>query len=369
MQIERDTHGMLMCHPQPNEYVDSARQFLHCAFFMGLQRAEGVGGQDCQQFDIRGTVDEFRQEVNMYMFWKPGMDVFVSHVRRRQLPPFVFPNGYRRPRQSRNQNQQGGKPGEDGTVPHSSSVVERHVKRKSEDEVMDARPDKAEKRASLSPQSLDIVSPENSAITTGWTPPVCNLRRLPSEEIEAVNLNIEGTELTKFARDGCNSGSEQAPVQECSDPAEAFGKCVTPDSSDVVACESGQEEILNRHLMRSVSISGTDSQLPVVDDVEMETVTLSGTRTTCEVADSVQLSRSCGENRDYEVSFFLYVRSSGVLYIIGDNCLNVQCIVMTVFVQGFGFPATNSDTFLGKENLYSQSGIPEDLQVIKPTSQ
>ncbi|XP_020872875.1 nuclear poly(A) polymerase 4 isoform X2 [Arabidopsis lyrata subsp. lyrata] len=348
LKIERDTNGMLMCHPQPNEYVDTARQFLHCAFFMGLQRAEGVGGQECQQFDIRGTVDEFRQEVNMYMFWKPGMDVFVSHVRRRQLPPFVFPNGYRRPRQSRHQNQPGGKSGEDGTVSHSGSVVERHAKRKNDSEMMDARPEKPEKRASLSPQSLDIVSPESSAITTGWTPPVCNLRRPPSEEIEAENLNTECTELTNFARNECNSGSEQvlevdsmALVQECSDPAEPLGKCVTPDSSDVVACVSGQEENLDRNL-RSVSISGTDSQpLPrlldtkgVVDELEKESKTFDGTRTTGNIADSVQPSRSCGQNRDYE---------------------------------GFGFPAANSDP-LGKENLYSQSGMSEDLQVIKSNS-
>ncbi|CAH8377905.1 unnamed protein product [Eruca vesicaria subsp. sativa] len=311
LKIERDTNGMLMCHPQPNEYVDTSREVLHCAFFMGLQRAEGVGGQECQQFDIRGTVEEFRQEVNMYMFWKPGMDVYVSHVRRRQLPSFVFPIGYRRSRPSRHQNQPGGKSGEDGTV--SNSVVERHVKRKNDNGMMDARPEKPEKRASLSPHSLDIVSPDNSAITTGCTPPLCNLRRSPSEGIEAANLNTDSAELTNFTRDECNSGSEQALevdsmalVQEYSDPAEGFGKCVTPDSSDVVATESGQEENLDRDL-RCVSIS-------VVDEVERET------------ANSVQLSRSCGQNRDYEE---------------------------------FEFPATKSDSFAGKGNL---KGIPEDLQ-------
>jgi hypothetical protein len=34
------------------------------------------------------------------------------------------------------------------------------------------------------------------------------------------------------------------------------------------------------------------------------------------------------------------------------------------FLQGFGFPAANSDP-MGKKNLYSQSGMSEDLQVIK----
>jgi len=77
---------MLQCHPYPNEYVDTSKPCPHCAFFMGLQRKQGVKVQEGQQFDIRGTVDEFKQEINMYMFWKPGMDIYVSHVRRKQIP-------------------------------------------------------------------------------------------------------------------------------------------------------------------------------------------------------------------------------------------------------------------------------------------
>ncbi|KAG2242021.1 hypothetical protein Bca52824_096134 [Brassica carinata] len=48
--------------------------------------------------------------------------------------------------------------------------------------MMDARPEKPEKRASLSPQSLDIVSPESSAITI----------------TESEKLNNESTELKFF---------------------------------------------------------------------------------------------------------------------------------------------------------------------------
>lgn len=59
---------------------------------MGLQRKQGVSIQEGQQFDIRGTVDEFRHSVNMYMFWKPGMEIYVSHVRRKQIPSYVFPD-------------------------------------------------------------------------------------------------------------------------------------------------------------------------------------------------------------------------------------------------------------------------------------
>ena len=97
-QIEHDTFGKLQCHPYPHEYVDTSRQCGHCAFFMGLQRKQGEIVQEGQQFDIRGTVEGFRHSVNMYMFWKPGMDIYVSHVRRRQIPSYVFADDYKRSR-------------------------------------------------------------------------------------------------------------------------------------------------------------------------------------------------------------------------------------------------------------------------------
>ncbi|PQQ05856.1 nuclear poly(A) polymerase 4-like isoform X2 [Prunus yedoensis var. nudiflora] len=100
LKIERDTLGMLQCHPYPRDYVDTNKQCAHSAFFMGLQKKQGEKIQG-QQFDIRGTVDEFRHSVNMYMFWKPGMEIYVSHVPRRLLPPYVFPDGCRPPRPSR----------------------------------------------------------------------------------------------------------------------------------------------------------------------------------------------------------------------------------------------------------------------------
>ncbi|KAF8388872.1 hypothetical protein HHK36_025553 [Tetracentron sinense] len=156
LKIERDTYGMLQCHPYPNEYVDTSKQCLHCAFFMGLQRKQGVRIQEGQQFDIRGTVDEFRHSVNMYMFWKPGMEIYVSHVRRKQIPLYVFPDGYRRSRPLRHTSQQAEKSSyEDGEECKSGSA-ERRIKRKNDPEVVDVRPDKLEKRTSISPE----VSPE-----------------------------------------------------------------------------------------------------------------------------------------------------------------------------------------------------------------
>ncbi|XP_022750137.1 nuclear poly(A) polymerase 4-like isoform X3 [Durio zibethinus] len=173
LKIERDTNGMLQCHPFPNEYVDKSKQFPHCAFFVGLQRKEGVSGQEGQQFDIRGTVDEFRQDISMYMYWKPGMDIYVSHVRRRQLPTFVFPDGYRRPRSSRHSSQHTGKTCEDISRSCSGSV-ERQIKRKHDDETVDEKLDQPEKRPSISPQRLESVSPESGTSRSGRTSHISN---------------------------------------------------------------------------------------------------------------------------------------------------------------------------------------------------
>ncbi|AQK82549.1 hypothetical protein Zm00014a_024152 [Zea mays] len=153
LKIERDTYGMLQCHPYPHEYADPSRQCAHCAFFMGLSRKEGVKIQEGQQFDIRGTVDEFRHEINMYMFWKPGMELAVSHVRRKQVPAYVFPEGYKRPRPSRHVNHQSDKNDtEDGTATRSpDSQLKRKHDSVGTDDIRYA------KRSSTSP-----VHPKNS---------------------------------------------------------------------------------------------------------------------------------------------------------------------------------------------------------------
>ncbi|KAK6914814.1 polymerase, nucleotidyl transferase domain [Dillenia turbinata] len=155
LMIERDTLGKLQCHPYPHEYVDTSKQCSHCAFFMGLQRKQGEFVQEGQQFDIRGTVDEFRHSVNMYLFWKPGMEIYVSHVRRKQIPSYIFPDGYRRSQLPRPANQH---QTEDGEGSRSNSG-EQHLKKRKDPEV-DDKQDKAEKRRSMSPKSRDSVSPE-----------------------------------------------------------------------------------------------------------------------------------------------------------------------------------------------------------------
>lgn len=100
LKIERHTRNMLQCHPHPGEFVDKSRP-LHCSYFMGLQRKQGVPVNEGEQFDIRLTVEEFKHSVNMYTLWKPGMEIYVTHVKRRNIPSFVFPGGVRPPRPSK----------------------------------------------------------------------------------------------------------------------------------------------------------------------------------------------------------------------------------------------------------------------------
>ncbi|XP_024634299.1 nuclear poly(A) polymerase 4 isoform X2 [Medicago truncatula] len=191
LKIERDTSGMLQCHPYPHEYADTSKPCAHSAFFMGLQRKEGVRGQEGQQFDIRGTVDEFRREIIMYVYWKPGMEIYVSHVRRKQLPAFVFPDGYKRTRMPRHINHAAEKMGDDTTKCNSgSSSSERSVKRKKNPEMMDVKPDKPEKRISVSPQRLECVSPESCTSKLGGTP------QMSIECIEGVRLDGSTTNDT-----------------------------------------------------------------------------------------------------------------------------------------------------------------------------
>ncbi|XP_076910328.1 nuclear poly(A) polymerase 4-like isoform X1 [Bidens hawaiensis] len=144
LMIERDTMGKLQCHPYPHDYSDLLRPCSHSAFFMGLQRKQGEVIHEGQQFDIRGTVDEFRQSVGAYSFWVPGMDIYVSHVRKRQIPLYVFPNGHRRTPPS---------------DPSSQLPSNDDSRKRKDNETCVDETEQHHKRKALSPQNRDSVSP------------------------------------------------------------------------------------------------------------------------------------------------------------------------------------------------------------------
>ncbi|CAN6875731.1 unnamed protein product [Brassica oleracea] len=85
--IERHTYDML-------QFQDDSRP-LKCCLFMGLQRKQGVEAVGREPFDIRRTIEEFKNTVYCYMLWVHEMEVSVSHVMRRSIPSFVFPGGVR----------------------------------------------------------------------------------------------------------------------------------------------------------------------------------------------------------------------------------------------------------------------------------
>nr|XP_043629934.1 nuclear poly(A) polymerase 1 [Erigeron canadensis] len=98
-KIERDTSKMLLIHPNPADFSDRSNPF-RCSYFLGLQRKEGTV-TEAKQFDIRLTVDEFKASVITYLSWKPGMVINVIHIKRRDIPAFVFPGGIRPSRPAR----------------------------------------------------------------------------------------------------------------------------------------------------------------------------------------------------------------------------------------------------------------------------
>ncbi|KAI4348140.1 hypothetical protein L6164_008899 [Bauhinia variegata] len=89
LKIERNTRQLLQCHPHPGEFSDKHRPH-HSCYFMGLQRKLGISAQECQSFDLRRTVEEFKHTVSMYNLWKSGMSIYVSHIKRKQIPQFAL---------------------------------------------------------------------------------------------------------------------------------------------------------------------------------------------------------------------------------------------------------------------------------------
>lgn len=110
LKMERDTYGLLQCHPHPGGFSDKSRPFNSC-YFIGLQRKQEDVTQEAKPFDVRFTIDEFKHAVWTYTLRKPGMTIRVNHKSRKDIPLFVFPGGVRpRPlKRRRDENDAGNK--------------------------------------------------------------------------------------------------------------------------------------------------------------------------------------------------------------------------------------------------------------------
>lgn len=145
LKIERDTVGVLQCHPHPGEFSDKSKPFHH-SYFMGLRKKEGASYQQGEQFDIRSTVEDFKRDVYAYSFWKSSMWINVCHVRRKDLPDFVFPGGVRPAQPAKSESRSGSR--SLGSAKTTSPDAASSRKRKH-DEVV----------AGLSPKGSDASSP------------------------------------------------------------------------------------------------------------------------------------------------------------------------------------------------------------------
>ncbi|KAL9463534.1 hypothetical protein AB3S75_001360 [Citrus x aurantiifolia] len=249
LMIERDTYGKLQCHPYPHEYVDTSKPCAHCAFFMGLQRKPGEVVQEGQQFDIRGSVEEFKLSINMYMFWKPGMEICVSHIRRKQIPPYVFPEGYKRTRHPRLASQQ--RSSENGNEYQTGSGL----KRKKDPESVDQ--DGPEKRQSISPQKQDSLSPEHlapSSVRSGTgsnVEPVIPDKRVLNQEIAEggdVSNSSVITSVTSEVGSCEDVGNESVAGSSEGNNGSVEGSN-NPVSSQSDSCDADSQSLLeNRHL-------------------------------------------------------------------------------------------------------------------------
>uniref|UniRef100_A0A2N9G5J5 Uncharacterized protein n=1 Tax=Fagus sylvatica TaxID=28930 RepID=A0A2N9G5J5_FAGSY len=162
----------------------------------------------------------------MYGFWKPGMDIFVSHVRRKQLPTFVFPDGYKRSRLSRHVSQQPEKTCDDDVGCWSGSA-ERRLKRKNDPEMVDVKPDKPAKRVSISPQLPELVSPESSRSRSSGTSQVSFSEGMGGTVVyDSVTL----TEKTFVCKSNFPEVKSEVMLEKPSHRKELLTSCEVPNS-------------------------------------------------------------------------------------------------------------------------------------------
>lgn len=234
LKIERDTNGMLQCHPYPNEFVDSSKACPHCSFFMGLQRKQGVQVQEGQQFDIRGTVDEFKQDISMYSYWRPGMDIFVSHVRRKQIPGYVFPEGYKRQRMSRATH-----------LSNNALPEDKHTKRKHENETVSVKSNKLGKQMSVSPQQTGSDSPASAGLS-----PLLDICK--DSQLEHTNT---ANDSRNSSHGNLNGQCEQISTLECAQSVLSNSKACLTSKGDISLVE--QISQLGDECVNETSVMGT----------------------------------------------------------------------------------------------------------------
>lgn len=194
---------MLQCHPHPGDFSDKSKP-LYCSYFMGLQRKQGVPVGEGEQFDIRLTVKEFKQAVSVNALRKPGMQISVAHVTRRNLPNFVFPGGVRPSRPSKG-TWDSRRALERKVSSHTKPGADDGRKRKQTDDNVDTHLRNAKCHATMPSSSGEFR--EGSPIVSTISSSSINLQFEHMDANELVGSNREKVEnnLTDSIRDSRNS--------------------------------------------------------------------------------------------------------------------------------------------------------------------
>lgn len=246
--------------------------------------------QEGQQFDIRGTVDEFRHEINMYMFWKPGMELAVSHVRRKEIPAYVFPEGYRRPRPQRHMNHQQQADKNDSGNGALTGSPDGQLKRKQDSSGTDnTEPCRSVKRASLSPVHPKTSSPRSGNIID--EPRSNNQQKVTSNasggsQDSPGSGNLEETKCSGSSHasekslDSIASGSKCVKIEAvCSgDVTSKHVDCISPPKDSIaptVEVSTTLKRVAEKVVMELVgseSIGGNNAELLQIAETDMGNV-------------------------------------------------------------------------------------------------
>ncbi|CAL5350246.1 unnamed protein product [Camellia sinensis] len=239
LKIERDTNSMLQCHPHPGEFSDKSRPFHYC-YFMGLRRKAGTNAQEGEQFDIRLTVKEFKDSVFRYHSWSAGTLIDVCHVRRKNIPLFVFPGGIRPPQPTK-------------VAGETLSTAKRKRSSGSPDAAMNGKKIKLDEVDS----GTNSRGPQCHAVETDHAglPVEASANEQFEADVESISNNARCPKNI-LCRDQEVEGSVR-----CSPPA-------GPSSFSSVSLSAGEEKQLNTEQPSGPFVSCHHSPLKELDDLE-----------------------------------------------------------------------------------------------------
>nr|DAD29976.1 TPA_asm: hypothetical protein HUJ06_031444 [Nelumbo nucifera] len=269
LKIERHTFGMLQCHPHPGDFSDKSRLF-HCCYFMGLRLKQGVSMQEGKQFDIRATVEDFKHSVGLYTLWKPGMEIYVSHIKRRNIPLFVFPDGVRPSRSAKEAWE--GKSASNPKLCNSISAEEScEIATGSMDGTDDIRKRKlSDDNGENNPRSTKFLAATNTAYgvlggSGSGSPPIVRTSvREEAREGGQQEDNLRGSSINAT----CPTEITTDIGREAEEPARCSQSVGPPSANSGLSCTKEAEKLAIEKIASGPSVGGHGGFPEELDELE-----------------------------------------------------------------------------------------------------